>query len=156
MRNLAALLSPAQIVDLKARTPAAAVKELVQAIPGPGPALQRQMIRTILARESTLGTGIGNGIAVPHGRLEKLSRLYVALGRAPKGIDFRSPDRTKTTLVLLIVTPASQVGAYLQILASALWTLSDDTLRREILEAADPKAVLAVLARRKPARTATA
>ena len=56
----------------------------------------------------------------------------------------------------LIVTPASQVGAYLQILASALWTFSDDTLRREILEAADPKAVLAVLARRKPARTATA
>jgi mannitol/fructose-specific phosphotransferase system IIA component (Ntr-type) len=149
MRNLATLLSPSQIVDLSGRSPRAAVSELVTALPGPGAALQKLMLRSVMAREATMSTGLGNALAVPHARLEKLSRIYIALGRAKAGIDFKAPDGMKANLVVLIVTPSSQVNAYLQLLASVLWTFSDDALRRQILAAATPKDVLEALARRR-------
>lgn len=149
MQNLAALLGPSQIIDLKARTPKAAVAELVKALPGPGSALKAQMVRAVMAREATMSTGVGSGIAVPHARLEKLSRIYVAMGRSKTGIDFLSPDGIKASLIVLIVTPTSQVNAYLQVLASVLWSFSDDAVRRQVLTAAEPREILSALARRK-------
>ena len=150
MQNLAALLGPAQILDLKARNPKAAIQELVKALPGPGPALQKAMVQAVLAREATMSTGLGSAIAVPHARLEKLSRIYLALGRSKAGIDFGSPDGRAANLVLLIVTPSAQVSAYLQLLASALWAFSDDRVRSRVLAAPTPKEALAALAQRKP------
>ena len=149
MRNLAALLSPSQIVDLSGRTPRAAVTELIAALPGPGPTLQKRMLQSVMAREATMSTGLGNALAVPHARLGKLSRIYLALGRSKAGIDFKAPDALKANLVVLIVTPNSQVNAYLQLLASVLWTFSEDATRREVLAAATAKDVLGALSRRK-------
>ncbi len=149
MQSLAALLGPAQVIDLKARTSRAAVTELVKTFPGPGMALRRQMIRAVLEREATMSTGIGNGIAVPHARLEKLSRIHLALGRSQRGIDFQAVDGRKASIVALIITPTSQVNAYLQLLASVLWTFSDDATQGQILSAPNPKTVLAALARRR-------
>ena len=149
MRNLATLLGSSQIVDLSGRSPRAAVSELVTALPGPGAALQKLMLRSVMAREATMSTGLGNALAVPHARLEKLSRIYIALGRSRAGIDFKAPDGMKANLVVLIVTPNSQVNAYLQLLASVLWTFSDDATRRAVLSAGTAKDVMNVLSRRK-------
>ncbi len=149
MKNLAILLGSSQIVDLSGRSPRAAVSELVAALPGPGAALQKQMLQGVMAREATMSTGLGNALAVPHARLERLSRIYIALGRSKAGIDFKAPDGIKANLVVLIVTPSSQVNAYLQLLASVLWTLSDDVTRRAILSAGTAKEVMGVLSRRK-------
>ena len=149
MQNLAALLGPSQIIDLKGRTPKAAIQELVKALPGPGLALQKLMLNTVLAREATMSTGIGSGLAVPHARLEKLSRIYLARGRSKAGIDFKSPDGRKANLVMLIVTPSAQVNAYLQLLASVLWTFSDDAVRARVLAAPVPREALTALAQRK-------
>mgnify|MGYP001571439462 FL=1 len=149
MRNLATLLGSSQIVDLSGRSHRAAVSELVRALPGPGTALQKQMLQGVMAREATMSTGLGNALAVPHARLEKLSRIYIALGRSRAGIDFKAPDGMKANLVVLIVTPNSQVNAYLQLLASVLWTFSDDATRRAVLSAGTAKDVMNVLSRRK-------
>lgn len=151
MRNLAALLGPAQVVDLQSRTVRTAVAELVKSLPGPGPALQKAMTKAVLAREAVMSTGVGNAIAVPHARMPKLSRIYVALGRSKDGIPFKSPDGQKARLVVLIVTPAAQVNAYLQLLASVLWTLSDDAVRRKVLTAPSGREALSSLARRNGA-----
>ena len=125
------------------------MSELVRALPGPGTALQKQMLQGVMAREATMSTGLGNALAVPHARLEKLSRIYIALGRSRAGIDFKAPDGMKANLVVLIVTPNSQVNAYLQLLASVLWTFSDDATRRAVLSAGTAKDVMNVLSRRK-------
>ncbi len=148
MQTLAALLGPAQVIDLKSRTPRATVGELIRALPGPGPALRRQILKAVMEREGTMSTGIGSGIAVPHARLEKISRLYVAVGRSRAGIDFKAPDRRKARLVILIVTPTSQVTAYLQLLASVLWSFSDEAVQERILAAPDAQKALAALASR--------
>ena len=152
MKNLATLLGPSQIVDLSGHSPRAAASELVMALPGPGAALQRQMLKGVMAREATMSTGLGNALAVPHARLERLSRIYIALGRSKAGIDFKAADGMKAHLVVLIVTPSALVNAYLQLLASVLWTLSDDAMRRKVLAAATPKDVLGILASRKGLR----
>ena len=150
VRSLATLLGPAQVVDLKAKTAVAAVTELVKALPGPGPALRKTMTKAVLARETSMSTAVGSGIAVPHARLEKLSRIYLVLGRSKVGLDFKAPDGQKVRIVVLIVTPASRVNAYLQLLASVLWTFSDDAVRRQALEAPSGREALAALARFRP------
>ena len=149
MQNLAALLGPSQILDLKAKNPKAAIQELVKALPGPGPALQKLMLKTTLVREASMSTGIGSGLAVPHARIEKLSRIYLALGRSKTGIDFKAADGRKANLVMLIVTPSAQVNAYLQLLASVLWTFSDDRIRAKVLSAPTGREALEALAQRK-------
>lgn len=95
-------------------------------------------------------TAVGSGIAVPHARFEKLSRIYLVLGRSKAGIDFKAPDGRKVHLVVLIVTPADRVNEYLQLMASVLWSFSDETLRRKVLEAPSGREALEALARRKP------
>lgn len=73
-------------------------------------------------REQAMATSIGDGVAVPHARIEGVDRPVVAVGISPKGLDFDAPDGNLVHLVFMIVTPAQDNGAQLEILADIAHT----------------------------------
>jgi nitrogen PTS system EIIA component len=88
-----------------------------------------EVVHVLEQREALQSTGIGNGIAIPHGRLEGLSQPIAALGLSPAGIDFDSLDGGQTHLFFTVLVPANAQGLHLKILARVSRMLSDkDTL----------------------------
>ena len=101
--------------------------------------------RAVLAREKTMPTGIGNGVAIPHARIEGLQRPILALGLSAAGIDFDAPDGEPSHIVFLILCPLNDDGAQLQILADIARTFSSPTARQEILRVNTYTELLATL-----------
>jgi PTS system nitrogen regulatory IIA component len=64
-----------------------------------------ELLQVLLDREKLGSTGIGEGIAIPHGRLKKLRRFFVSFGRSVKGVDFDSIDGKPSQLFFLVMAP---------------------------------------------------
>ncbi|MBN2537969.1 PTS sugar transporter subunit IIA [candidate division WOR-3 bacterium] len=107
--NLTSLLLPERIdLDIKARKKNDVLRELVRMVkPGDG---AEQLLQTLLKREELGSTGIGKGIAIPHGRSLLTDKLEVAVGRSVKGVDFDSIDKKPAHLFFLIVAPPQDRG----------------------------------------------
>ena len=80
-------------------------------------------------RERLGSTAIGDGIAIPHGKMEGISSVLAAFGRHPGGVDFESLDGKPTKLVFLLVAPSDSVGLHLKALARVSRLLKDDAFR---------------------------
>jgi len=113
------------VKPLEAAERMAAIRQLVEAI-SDGRTLVRERIDPIvLAREALMSTGVGNGLAVPHGRIDGLTSPVVAVGISEAGLDFNAPDGLPAHLVFLILTPPDDDGAQVKILADIARTFSD-------------------------------
>ena len=77
-----------------------------------------EIVARVVAREAQMSTAIGQGIAIPHARLERLDRIQVAAACVPGGVDFRAPDRKPVRLVLLLVSPICAPAIHVQALAA--------------------------------------
>ena len=86
----------------------------------------------IWAREQTRTTGIGGGIAVPHGKTDGVSHLCMAIGRTPEPIDFGSIDRKPVELIILLASPADQTGPHVTVLSKISQMLIDVVVRERI------------------------
>ena len=93
------------------------------------------VLRAIVSRERTRSTGIGKGLAVPHGKSAGCSTLVMAVGRPQSSIEWESIDARPCELVVLLASPVDKTGPHIQALAgvSRLW-LKDD-FRRDVLSA---------------------
>ena len=80
-------------------------------------------------------TGIGYGVAIPHGKLKKLDCLVVVFGRSVVGIDFQSLDSKPAHLFFLILAPEDSTAAHLKILARISKLLKDPSFRKKLLTA---------------------
>ncbi|MCW5776823.1 MAG: cation:proton antiporter, partial [Phycisphaeraceae bacterium] len=118
--------------NLDASDSTEAIRSLARAASEVNPALSADVVaEAALARERLMGSGIGGGIAVPHARLAEIDTPVVAIGRAPRGVDFAAPDEKPARLIILLVTPASQPEYQLRLLASIARTAqSADTVDR--------------------------
>jgi mannitol/fructose-specific phosphotransferase system IIA component (Ntr-type) len=105
-----------------------------------GPALDQ-----ILAREMTESTGIGHGLAVPHGRVTGMKDLACAVGRLPQGIEFNSVDKKPVHLVFLICYPPPSQTTYMNFLATVSRLLRDEEHLNAILHAEDADGIYANL-----------
>jgi Kef-type K+ transport system membrane component KefB/mannitol/fructose-specific phosphotransferase system IIA component (Ntr-type) len=138
---------------LKATDREGAIRELAEAaaaITGLKPGLIED---AVLQRERMMPTGVGLTVAVPHARLSGVNRPLVCLGISPEGMEFESPDGELSRLVFLILTPAEDDGAQLEILADISRTFLSDDLRRSALRVKSYNEFLAVLKTRESART---
>ena len=97
----------------------------------------------VLAREELMGTGLGNGVAVPHARPAGLKAPTVVVGVAPGGVDFDAPDGDPARLIFLVLTPPEDGSAQVQILGSIARLARDAGVRAEALAARTPIALLA-------------
>ena len=87
------------------------------------------------AREAQGSTGFGNGIALPHARIEGLTEFIVALAVSPRGVDFDAMDKKKCRLIVTILGPAEQVTEHLKVLAAVSRILGNATTRSELINA---------------------
>lgn len=102
----------------------------------------------IFLRESLMSTGIGNGIAVPHVRLENIDSPSMALAVCPDGIsDYQSPDNQPVKLIFMVVAGGQQRATHLKILASIGSLFYDGRLKAAFLASPDPKNCQEILAR---------
>ncbi len=98
--------------------------------------LNREKVLKILEDRERLGsTGIGDGVAIPHGRMVNLEHLVALLGRSVEGVDFGAIDGRPTHLFFVLLTPDNNVG--LQALARVSRTLRRPECRQALLEAGD-------------------
>ena len=130
---------------LEATLPMVAIEELVASLSEAlGPLAAKARI-SVIERELVASTGLGDGIAIPHAAVTGLSRPVLALGRAPHGIDFDSPDGKPATIVFLLLVPPKAYEEEVHILASIARAVFDARARDELMSATDLEAVLLVL-----------
>lgn len=98
---------------------------------------EEELMRVLLERESLGSTGIGEGVAIPHGKLPRGSEMIVAFGRSVKGVDFQSLDAKPVFLFFLLVTPEDRPGDHLKALARISRILKNPALRDSLRTAAD-------------------
>ena len=126
------------IADLKSRTKRGVMEELCQALAADNPGLDQTRLMEVLVERERLGsTGIGDGIAIPHGKTDQIDELQLAFGRSVAGVDFDSLDGKPAHLFFLVVAPENSAGVHLKALARISRLLKSTVVRRELLEAPD-------------------
>ncbi|MBU2053864.1 MAG: PTS sugar transporter subunit IIA [Proteobacteria bacterium] len=93
------------------------------------------MLHVLLEREKLGSTGIGDGIAIPHGKLAGLEEMVVAFGRSREGVDFEAMDGKPAHLFFLLMAPENSVGQHLKALAKISRMLKDEAFRKKLLAA---------------------
>lgn len=115
---------------------------LAQGAEGHGPAAIIQVLR---AREGQQTTGVGDEVAIPHGRIAGLPRLVAALAIVPDGVEFDSIDRRPVRIMVAILAPEGSAGDHLRALARVARLLRDARLRQQLLDASTPAGALQVI-----------
>jgi nitrogen PTS system EIIA component len=122
--------------NLSAKTKDEALAELVNTIIRGGLKLNSSYILDILKQRESLGsTGIGEGVAIPHGKISDLSDIVVAFGRSIEGIAYDSLDSKRVHLFFLLLAPENSAGQHLKILAKISKMLKEVNFRKKLLKA---------------------
>jgi PTS system nitrogen regulatory IIA component len=145
--TLTDLVAPAAIIPaLKVNGKKQALQELaVRAAELTGQS-ERAILEILLQREKLGSTGVGNGIAIPHGKLPKLGRLFGMFARLERPIDFEALDSQPVDLIFLILAPEAAGADHLKALARVARLLRDPEIARKLRESGDADAIYAVLA----------
>jgi PTS system nitrogen regulatory IIA component len=124
-------------------------KQAIQEIAARAAALsglnERLIFETLLQREKLGSTGIGHGIAIPHGKLPKLEKLFGLFARLERPIDFESLDGQPVDLIFLLLAPEGAGADHLKALAQVARLLRDPDIAHKLRESRDAEALYAVL-----------
>ncbi|HEU4950025.1 MAG TPA: PTS sugar transporter subunit IIA [Candidatus Deferrimicrobiaceae bacterium] len=133
------IVPPGAVVDgLRAETKEGVLRELSEAVCRRVPALSADRLTAILMEREGLGsTGIGEGVAIPHGKVPGIDRLVAAFGRSREGVQFASIDGKPARLFFLILAPENSAGMHLKALARISRLLKDERFRGRLLAAED-------------------
>ncbi len=107
---------------------------------------EKAVLEILLQREKLGSTGVGNGVAIPHGKLPKLGRLFGLFARLDRPIDFESLDSQPVDLIFLLLAPEAAGADHLKALARVARLLRDPEIARKLRESRDADALYAVLA----------
>lgn len=132
------LVREASILDLVSTEKSALLAELAGALTAHEKLIDRDsLIRALQEREGLQSTGIGEGVAIPHGKMPGLDHLIATFARSQKGIDFDSIDGRPTQLFFLLVVPEQSGGQHLKALARISRFFRDPSFRARLLRAGD-------------------
>src|SRR5262245_42591314 len=125
-------------------------KQILQELAAKAAELCGQSERTILEilqqREKLGSTGVGNGIAIPHGKLSKLGKLFGLFARLERPVEFEALDGQPVDLVFLLLAPEAAGADHLKALARVARLLRDADVARKLRDSRDAEALYAVLA----------
>ncbi len=99
----------------------------------------------LIAREEVATTGIGGGVAIPHGRIEGLDRVLVALGVHPEGMDFDALDGKRARIFFGVLAPENEPGVHLKMLARISRLVRSESFREAVLSAGAPSELIGVI-----------
>jgi PTS system nitrogen regulatory IIA component len=137
------LVKDSVILDLASSSKEAVLEEMAFAMAGAEPGLSSDgLLEVLVAREALQSTGIGDGVAIPHGKIAGLERLVASFARSVKGVDFESIDDKPTQLFFLLVVPEHSSGLHLQALARISRFFRDQDFREKLMSAATRDDVL--------------
>jgi len=123
------------IPDLKAKDKRGVLEELAEAVINHEPSLDKSsLVKVLLERERLGSTGIGDGVAIPHGKFHGISRPIISFGRSRRGLDFDSMDGEPAFLFFLLVAPENAASIHLKALAKIARILKNGSFRKELLE----------------------
>lgn len=136
------------IPSIQATEKGAVLSELITPVSKKIPSLDTgKALKVLLEREYLGTTGIGDGIAIPHGKLEDLDEIVLVVGRSPGGVDFEALDFKLCTIFFLVLAPEKVAGMHLRILAHISRLLKEESFRRQFLEAEDKEQLWDLLTR---------
>lgn len=143
---LTELLSPARVVvPLPADDRQTAIAALTRRLAEVAGAQYQEVLGAVLERESVLSTGIGFGVAIPHARSAAVRELIMVAGVTPRPVPFDAIDGEPVRLLFLIVGPEASAGSHVKILSRIARLVRRESVRQQLLEAADADAFCHVL-----------
>jgi PTS system nitrogen regulatory IIA component len=133
MKIMDILPKEAIIPELQGTNKREVLEELTGALLHHKPELDRgRLIDVLMERERLGSTGIGDGIAIPHGKLKELDHLALSFGRSSQGVDFESMDGKPAHLFFLLVAPENCAGVHLRALAKIARLLKNNSIRTRL------------------------
>ena len=134
------------IADLKAGDRKQALEEMVACLAAGRHGIDAQDLYAVLIEREKLGsTGIGNGIAIPHGKLEGLDTICLVFARSTAGIEFDSLDGKPVHLIFMLVAPSNSAGVHLKALARLSRLLKEKNFRDDLVGAGDAGALYGII-----------
>jgi nitrogen PTS system EIIA component len=132
--------------SLTATTKRGVLEELADALVKGVDNLDRdKVVEVLLEREGLGSTGIGDNIAIPHGKLPNIDNLILCFGRSLQGINFDSMDGKPTHLFFLLMAPENSIGLHLKTLAKISRMLKDSSFRQNLMKAQDAEGLMRLL-----------
>lgn len=133
------LIQPERVLpDSEASSKRALLTEMAYSLSSMDP---DRILEVVMAREHLGSTGIGHGVAIPHGRMPDLASPVIALVRHKEGIDFDSIDGAPVHIVILLLVPDSEDQTHLELLARLARRLQQGPFRDSIMHADSPEAI---------------
>jgi PTS system nitrogen regulatory IIA component len=134
------------IADLQGTDKASILKELSSVLVKPCKATSgEELLQVLLDREKLGSTGIGEGIAIPHGRLKKLKNFFISFGRSAPGVNFDSIDRKPSHLFFLVMAPENSAVDNLKLLSRIVTLLKEPSFKKRLIEAPSRKELFQII-----------
>jgi fructose-specific phosphotransferase system IIA component len=145
------MLQPAYVkVPLAGSDKQLVIKELVDLLDVGKLLLDKNVaLQAVLNREQVRSTGIGSGIAIPHGKCNAVKELVVSMGIASQPIDFDSVDGKPVSIVILLLSPLDQTGPHIQALARISRLMLDESFRIKLQKASSANEVCELFANKE-------
>ena len=148
--KLSERLTPNRIrIPLTSQTKDEVLQELVSILPDRDDEERERILQAILDREAKMSTGIGQGVAIPHGKCECVREMEIAFGISPQPIDFASLDGKPVQVFFLLVSAPDKSGPHIKALAQISRMLSSPSLREELGVAQTPEDVARLIRERE-------
>lgn len=123
------------IPELRAKDKKGVLEELAEAISRHEPSIDKgALVKVLVERERLGSTGIGDGVAIPHGKMNGVSRPIISFGRSKQGLDFDSMDGQPAHLFFLLIAPEDSSSVHLQVLAKIAKILKNRDFRKKLME----------------------
>ena len=135
MKILEALDRKAIISDLAANNKSDTLKELTVPLAKANELDVDMLVKVLAEREKLGSTGIGGGVAIPHGKLKDLNAITLGFGRSRQGVAFDSIDGKPTHIFFLLLTPDNSTGLHLKMLARISRLLKQEPFKEKLLRA---------------------
>ncbi len=146
MKIMDVLVKDAVILDLESDTKDTLLAEMAGALAKVVPALEAdRLLEVLIEREGLQSTGIGEGVAIPHGKMPGLQSLVASFARSRAGVDFESIDGQPTQLFFLLVVPEHSGGQHLKALARISRFFRDPAFRHKLIEAEQVEDIFAAI-----------
>lgn len=151
--RLTDILKPGNIkVPLAAKTKSEAIAELVQLLADNGQITDaKKVLDAVLEREATRTTGIGNGLAIPHGKCTGTADLVMAIGKPAQPIDFQAIDGRPVTVIWMLASPPDKTGPHIHALARISRLMTIDKFQQALRAATTAQEVYDAIVKQEAA-----
>ncbi len=134
------------IPELKGRDKPSILRELCEVLIKPsGASSPEELLEILLNREKQMSTGIGEGVAIPHGRLEPLDHFLISFGRSTRGVDFDSIDEKPCRIFFMVMAPKNSGVENVHLLGRIARLLKDPSFKKKLMGAKTQKEIFEII-----------